>query len=201
MTPPCKVAAAADHTDGEVTMATMREELERYFDENGFGPDGGYNDKWVKVKVGPIPLAIPNSPARKRAVPFHDLHHILTGYRTDWVGEAEIAAWELASGCKDMIAAWVLNLYAFGMKLPFSPGRVFRAFIRGRQSRNLYDQRLETLLDQPADEVRALMGTAGAPAPPSGKDRLLFTLYSTVALTFVYGPLCLLGWLVWRGLG
>ena len=178
-------------------MATMREERQRYFEENGFGEDGGYNDDWVKVKLGPIPVAIPNSPARKKAVPFHDMHHILTGYQTDWNGEAEIAAWELASGCKHMIAAWILNLFAMGMKLPISAGRIYTAFMRGRQSRNLYDQDLDTLLDQPAGEVRALMGTAGDAAPPSGMDRLVFVLFSIVALAMFYGPLGALGWLAW----
>jgi hypothetical protein len=182
-------------------MATMREERQRYFEENGFGEDGGYNENWIKVKIGPIALAIPNSAPRKKAVPFHDLHHILTGYRTDWIGEAEIAAWELASGCKHMIAAWVLNLFVLGMKVLFSPGRVYRAFMRGRQSRNLYNQGLETLLDQPAEEVRERMGTTGNPAQPSGKDRLAFVVFSIVALAMFYGPPSALVWLTWLWLG
>ena len=86
-------------------MTTMREALDQYFRDNDFGEDGGYSADWVKLKIGPIPFAFPNTPARRRAVRFHDLHHFLTGYQTDWVGEAEIAAWEVATGCKDMWAA------------------------------------------------------------------------------------------------
>jgi hypothetical protein len=179
----------------------MREERDRYFEENGFGKDGGYTDNWVQVKIGPIALAFPNSASRKKAVPFHDLHHILTGYRTDWIGEAEIAAWELASGCKHMIAAWILNLLALGMKVLFSPGRVYRAFMRGRQSCNLYDHDLKTLLDQPAEEVRKEMGTAGNAVKPSGKDRLAFVAFSMIGLAMVSGPPSVLGWLIWLWLG
>ena len=48
-------------------------------------------------------MTFPNTDSRKRAVPLHDLHHILTGYKTDWMGEAEIGAWELRAGCNSFI--------------------------------------------------------------------------------------------------
>jgi len=146
-------------------MITMREARTQYFLDNGFGEDGGYGAAWVQVKLGPIPLAIPNTPARRRAVRFHDLHHILTGYGTDWNGEAEIAAWEVASGCKDMWAAWILNLFAMGLKLAICPARIFRAFVRGRYSKNLYGMELEPLLDQEVQAVQERMMTRSDPAP------------------------------------
>jgi hypothetical protein len=42
--------------------------------------------------VGPLAFKIPNTPSRKRAVRYHDLHHTLTGYRTDFRRECEIGA-------------------------------------------------------------------------------------------------------------
>src|SRR5689334_975997 len=72
---------------------TMRAARRLYFDANGFG-EGGYDAKWVTVKMGPIPFAFPNSPERVRSVRLHDLHHVVTDYATDWTGEAEIGAWE-----------------------------------------------------------------------------------------------------------
>jgi hypothetical protein len=178
-------------------MTTMREARARYWKENNFGEDGGYSDDWVKIKVGPIPFFIPNGQARKKAVGFHDLHHILTGYQTDWAGEAEIAAWEVASGCRDMWAAWVLNLAAYGLKLPAYPKRVFQAFVRGRHSHNLYDKDINALLDQSTEEVQAVMGTKDAPPPATPSDRLAFTFWSVIALAVGYSPFLVLlgiGW-------
>src|SRR5690348_8708353 len=79
---------------------TMREARDRYFEANRFGADGGYASKWVDIKLGPIPMPFPNTASRVRAVKYHDLHHVLTGYDTDWRGEFEISAWEIAAGCK-----------------------------------------------------------------------------------------------------
>jgi len=33
-------------------------------------------------------------------LPWHDLHHVATGYKTGLIGEAEISAYELRSGCR-----------------------------------------------------------------------------------------------------
>lgn len=84
---------------------TMREARAIYFEVNGFGADGGYGDAWVDFKLGPLPVPFPNTRARVRAVRYHDLHHVLTGYDTNTIGEFEISAWELGAGCKDLIAA------------------------------------------------------------------------------------------------
>jgi ubiquinone biosynthesis protein Coq4 len=39
-------------------------------------------------------------------VRLHDLHHLVTGYPTDWKGELEISAWEIAGSCRGYVAAW-----------------------------------------------------------------------------------------------
>src|SRR4029453_11188168 len=99
-----------------------------YFEDNAFGPDGGYSKSWVPIQMGPIKVAIPNTAARVRAVKYHDLHHVVTGYATDLVGEAEIGAWEIGSGCAGFVAAWILKFYAIVLGF-FSgaPGRVLGA--------------------------------------------------------------------------
>ena len=78
---------------------TMRTARDLYFDVNGFGADGGYSEPWVDFKLGPLPLPFPNTAGRIAAVKFHDLHHVLTGYETNAIGEFEISAWELGAGC------------------------------------------------------------------------------------------------------
>jgi hypothetical protein len=133
---------------------TLRQARQQYFDDNGLG-DGGYTARWVKFKMGPIPFAIPNTEGRKRAVKVHDLHHVLTGYATTWTGEAEISGWELASGCGGYAAAWVINFFAFIVGLIIAPRAVQRAFLRGRQSGNLYHQAFEeSLLEKTVGQVR-----------------------------------------------
>ena len=77
---------------------TLRDARQRYFERGGFG-NGGYWDRWVRLKAGPLVIRFPNTQARLRAVKLHDLHHVLTEYDTSWSGEAEIGAWEIATGC------------------------------------------------------------------------------------------------------
>ena len=181
---------------------TLREARERYFRANGFGADGGYAASWVKVQLGPIPFAFPNTAARVRAVRFHDLHHVVTGYATDVVGEAEIAAWEIATGCAGFGAAWVLNLQALALGLLRAPGASWRAFARGRRTRNLYRWSFdEALLAARVGDVRARLGLAAAPAPPAAVDRIAFAAWSLLALALFGATVALLAaplWLVLR---
>lgn len=134
---------------------TMRAARRQYFLDNGFGDDGGYGDAWVDFKLGPIPFPFPNTPARIDAVKFHDLHHVLTGYATDFRGELEISAWEIGAGCKSYTAAWILNLGGMGAGLFRAPARVFAAFVRGRRSRTVYGEPFEPLLDETVGALRA----------------------------------------------
>lgn len=134
---------------------TMAEARRQYFADNGFGADGGYSDKWVDFSLGPVKFPFPNTPARVKAVRFHDLHHVMTGYRTDIIGEFEISAWELGAGCKDFGAAWVLNLGGTFAGVCSAPRRVFRAFVRGLRSRSLYDAEFEPLLPKTVGEIQA----------------------------------------------
>ncbi len=130
----------------------------RFFADNGYGDDGGYSERWVKLKLGPLPLAIPNTASRKQAVPLHDLHHILTGYGTDWLGELEISAWELGAGCGRYSFAWQINLQGVAVGLLVCPLRTLRAFRRGLRCRSLYthEGRERLLTSTIADARRAL---------------------------------------------
>ena len=138
---------------------TLREARARYFRENGFEEDGGHADRWVRIKLGPVPLSFPNTRGRRVALLPHDLHHVATGYATTLVGEAEIGAWELASGCRTYYAAWVLNLGAVVIGLFLAPGRVLAAFRRGRRCTNLYHLGVDT--GWPDETVEALRRRLG----------------------------------------
>jgi hypothetical protein len=167
----------------------------RYFAANGFG-DGGYDARWVVLKAGPVPIPVPNTQARVRSVRLHDLHHVVTGYDTTWTGEAEIGAWEIASGCADHHAAWVLNLLALAVGLALDPRAMWGAFRRGRRSGNLYRTDFdERMLVETVGEMRRRLRLADAPTPGgvSVGDAAAFagwsaaaiaTLLVVVALTF-----------------
>ncbi len=152
---------------------TLRDARTAYFRENAFGDDGGYGARWVKLNLGPMPIWFPNTNARRRAVRLHDLHHIATGYDTSLVGEAEIGAWELASGCGDYYVAWVLNTAAVAIGLLLAPRRAWRAFARGRRCTSLYRLGFD---DRWLDEsVGALRRRLGLRERPQGRGDLART--------------------------
>jgi len=172
------VGAATVYSDSERVHDARR----RYFSDNAFGDDGGYGSSWVKLKLGPIPFGLPNTAARKRAVPLHDLHHVATGYATDWTGEGEISAWEIASNCRHHTAAWLLNLGAFSFGLVIAPRRAYRAFIRGRHSDNLYRGEFgEGLLALSVGELRARLRLATNEPTATLGDRVAFAFSALVA--------------------
>jgi len=143
----------------------------RYYDANHFGPDGGDALAWVPIKLGRITVKIPNTEGRRRAVRFHDLHHIVTGYQTDVPGESEIAAWELASGCTRWPAATVLNLAGLAFGILVWPKRCARAWALGRHTKNLYrEDDVAPLLDREVDDVRRELGLGVAKVPVRAAD-------------------------------
>ncbi|MDF2697085.1 MAG: hypothetical protein K0S65_5468 [Labilithrix sp.] len=162
---------------------TMREARKVYFDANGFGDTGGYEDAWVDFKLGPIPMPFPNTKARIEAVRYHDLHHLLTGFDTDIVGEFEISAWEIAAGCKGYSAAWVLNLAGTAAGVFRAPRRVFAAFVRGRGQRTIYGENLDDVLALTVGEARARFTRAeGGRRRATFADSVMFLLTALVGL-------------------
>jgi len=171
---------------------TVREARRLYFEANGFG-EGGYDAKWVKLMVGPVPIFLPNTAQRVRSVRLHDIHHVLTDYATDWTGEAEIGAWEIASHCHDHYAAWVLNLAAFGIGVFLAPVATWQAFYRGRYSDNLYEYDFrESMLDQNVGELRRQLGLAGVSIDVGPADVLTFLGWSLASLATLAAGISLL---------
>ncbi len=161
---------------------TLGEARARLFALGGLGEDGGYGDAWVKLRLWRIPLAFPNTKGRRRAVRFHDLHHILTGYPTTWRGEFEIAAWEVAGGIRRYWVAWLLDLLGFACGLAVYPRATYRAFVRGRHSTNLYgDEWDESILGRTVGELRRRLGLDDEEARATPADRLSFALWAAAS--------------------
>jgi hypothetical protein len=168
----------------------VRHARTEFFRSAGLPGDGGNSARYIHFRIGILSFVLPNSAARKKAVPLHDLHHLATGYDTSWTGEAEIAAWELASGCRSYRAAWLLNLLAFPMGLVIAPVRTWHAFRRGRSSGNLYDSQWDDAwLDVTLGSLRARLSLDLEHRAWNGGDVLLFVAY---ALPGVVGLLALL---------
>lgn len=184
--------------DGELST---REARDGFFAEYGFGEDGGYSKSWVYYDLGPLRVPVPNSRARARAVPIHDLHHLATGYCSRLREEFEIAAWELGGGCGGYVAAWVLNFLAFSGGIVVIPRRLFRAFLRGRRSHNLYHSEYdEALLDLSLNELRERIGLVDGEQTATTGDLGAFVFWC--GLSFVWlaallaGLIVILRWLV-----
>jgi hypothetical protein len=163
---------------------TLGEARDRYFELNNFGEDGGYNERWIKVKVWRIPIWLPNTAGRVRAVKLHDLHHVLTEYPTTWRGEAEISAWEIgAGGLNRFYAGWLLDLMNITQGLVVNPGGVYRAFMRGRHSNNLYFREFgDDILDQSVGEYRKRLNLNARPVSPTLKDEAAFAIWISASV-------------------
>ena len=178
----------------EMTLAEARAE---YFRQNDFGEDGGYAERWIKVKVWRVPIWLPNTTGRVQAVKLHDLHHVLTEYPTTWRGEAEISAWEIGSGgLQKFWAGWWLDLMNVAQGLIVNPRGVYRGFMRGRKTSNLFAADFnDKLLKSLVGEYRHRLKLEKAVAWSSITNRRAFAFWlAASAFTYIIsvGPLILI---------
>ena len=183
---------------------TLGEARAEYFRRSGFSSDGGYSDRWIKVKVWRLPIWLPNTEGRVRAVKLHDIHHVLTEYQTTWAGEAEISAWELGSGGLHRFwAGWWLDLMNIAQGLVVNPNGTFRGFMRGRHSRNLFDREFEDgMLDDLVGEYRHSLKLEKKPAVPRFRDYVMFAFWTAAGigtyLVSVVMPIVIVGVIAYR---
>lgn len=112
---------------------------------------------WLRlfwVKLGPISVPVPH-PGQLH---WHDLHHLVLGYRTDLVGEMEISAFELRTGPRTPMV-WFLCVAGVLTGLLWAPRRIVAAWRRGAGQRNLYGSGLDyrKVLGWTMDELVAWM--------------------------------------------
>ena len=166
---------SAGRVHGYEDALPVREARAHFFQAVGLGADGGHTDHLVHFRIGPLRMAFPNVPARRRAVRLHDLHHLATGYDTSWTGETEISAWELGSGCGGYLVAWMINLMVLPLGLVLAPRRSWRAFRRGRASDTLYREEWdERWLLLSMGELRERLGLERSARRARASDGLLY---------------------------
>ncbi|TND07911.1 MAG: hypothetical protein FD123_2719 [Bacteroidetes bacterium] len=184
-----------------MNMQTPRQILDKFYKDNRLGDDGGQSSSSVKIELAPkINLYFPNFDSRRKAVMKHDIHHLLTGYKTTLAGEGAISAWELASGCWNYKAAFIINLSGLMLGMLVNPLAVLRAFARGRRTKNLYADPFsnEEALDKPIGELQALflLDKFGIDQKPGFADVLLLLAFLLLGLVNSLLSLVLLPFLV-----
>jgi ubiquinone biosynthesis protein Coq4 len=117
-------------------------------------------------------------------VPLHDLHHILTEYGTTWRGEAEISTWEVSSGgLRGFWAGWILDLMNVAQGLVINPRGVYAAFMRGRQTTNLFGTDFdERILDHSVGDLRASLKLDEPIRAPRFTDRMAFVCWALTSI-------------------
>jgi hypothetical protein len=159
---------------------------------NGLPPDGGESAGSFRVYIGPFSFRLPNPPARRRAVFFHDTNHVLTDYDNLFSrGEMEIAAFEIGSGCGRYLFAWLINLNMFALGVLIRPRDLFRAFLRGRQSAGSIYCRAESRGKLSSMTIRELRSCLGIDRPPAAflpGDTLRFAAWGCVSIVILLLP-------------
>jgi hypothetical protein len=152
----------------------VSDHLEKFYLDYNLGENGGNHLPYVTLKIGKFfKFYIPNWDNRRRAVLRHDIHHLLTGYKSELLGEFEIAAWEIGSGCMDYFAAYLLNSGGLLAGLLIYPRPSFKAFLLGCRTTNLYQLNIDdkSLKNSTIEELRKQIGLN--PNPSLTEFRLL----------------------------
>ena len=134
-------------------LENVRVARDRYLVAAGF-TTASYSDRNFPIKLGFITLNFPNP----GLLPFHDLHHVATGYDNSFLGESEISVFELRTGSGTPLI-FFLCVGSILMGLCMSPGRMWRAWKNARGAHSLYGTNVpyESLLAMNVGKLRQLM--------------------------------------------
>jgi len=129
----------------------INQALKEFYKQSGFEPDTGKRPAFVEVFVGCLLIPLPNVETRRKYIKYHDLHHVINNYDATQVGEGEVSAWELGTGSLLHPILMFMNLIAISTALAVSPKRVFKAYLVGCKSRNLYCPKVRHRIDEQED--------------------------------------------------
>ena len=101
----------------------------------------------------------------------HDAHHLITGYKTDFAGEAEIATWALPrNGLNFGGSSRVLPLLTAADSiipilagLILMPKRILRAWRKGKEEHSLHKLDSELVLGMEFDQAKRYVATGEIP--------------------------------------
>jgi hypothetical protein len=115
----------------------ISEELKLYWESQNLPIDGGANEKYNSAKIGNYFFKYPNF--NGEALVLHDINHLITGYQTNWKGECEVGAWELASGGRIGYSnTWIYPISLILLGFFICPIRTIKAFQQGIGQKNAF---------------------------------------------------------------
>lgn len=175
----------------------MRDALASFHASEKLPHNGGKDAEQWTIDLGPVSITLPNFGWRARALPIHDLHHLLTGYPCSPSGEFEMAAWEFAAGRYPHALATAFCLPLVGMGAVLRPRRTFSAFVRGRASKTLYAQGLtECVLGTDLVQLRKRLLPTVLPAPRLA-DALAYLALVLTSTAWMVSPFAAFAAVVW----
>ncbi|MBQ0729865.1 MAG: hypothetical protein KBT75_04150 [Oleispira antarctica] len=121
--------------------------LNQFYKESGFEPETGKRPAFVEVFVGCLLIPLPNIEIRRKYIKYHDLHHVINDFNSSQAGEGEVSAWELGTGSMLHPILMFMNLIAISTALAINPVRVFKAYLVGCKSKNLYCPKVRRRID------------------------------------------------------
>ena len=131
-------------------VKTLRD---KYLAENSYNAED-YDAPRFYISVGKLVLNFPN-PGKLR---HHDLNHVVSGYGTGLIGEAEISAYEVRCGFpSSLILFFCIGSIIIGLGL--SPSRILRAWRAAKGAQTLYRSSIpyEELLEMDVVELRRVL--------------------------------------------
>lgn len=147
-------------TAADVRTLTAREARDAFLAEFGLDTAGYTSPDFPVHLCRGVTLRFRNP----GLLPYHDLHHVATGFPATVLGEAQISAFELRAGVRSPLVR-CLCLGAIALGLCRAPRLIIDAWRNSRGARTLYDTDIPypTLLGWTVAELRSHLGL-----PPGG---------------------------------
>lgn len=174
---------------------TISDHLQTFYHDYNLGDEGGNQLPYVIIEITSFfKVYIPNWDNRRKAVLRHDIHHLVTGYKSEILGEFEIAAWEIASGCMKYFAAYLLNSGGLIAGMIIYPKPTFKAFILGCRTTNLYQINIEDeeMKASTIDAMKSKLGLTSIVNSKNPKLREIGKLFVHLYLCFLLNCLVVL---------
>lgn len=143
----------------DVNNTKVQTYLDKYLVDNAYSAEN-YQAPRFYISIGRIILNFPNP----GMLHYHDLHHVVSGYGTGLVGEAEVSAYELRSGCPSFLI-FIFCIGSICIGLALSPVRVLKAWRIAKGTHTLYRSSIpyQTLIGMEIADLRLSLNI-----PPRG---------------------------------